>query len=433
MRGFRVAFVREPPDSSRRQCSSPVSSVFCLLSLHTVTCPRVSGHIKGLAMLHVASVALATILVPASAPIAPLAPQSQGATMPSTLTVPKVYVFPMIGQMGTDISNHLLDILKQDIRKQKPDIIVYMLKSADVDRIEYLGPNDDAREFGLPMMEEYRDMAKGLKEELSDIPQVMWVEDSVGFATLMALAWPDLYMKSTARMWGLALVAQLAQHPDEDVAAKFLAARQGIGNGILQLGGYQTVLGDAMMLRERTLSVRFKGREVEWLPNTSGTWIVDGTDERTANFDATLAEDVLLSDGIADSLDDLMFLLGYREFTEIDSGVKLGKQYTEDWRKALERVGEWLEDSENIDEDGTTGLGKRRALFEKVLAAFKQYPAVEARYRMLGLTQIAVQIEIDNLRKEIQRLRDAERGSRGGRGGSGGGGGLGGAGGPGRR
>ena len=83
--------------------------------------------------------------------------------MPSTLTVPKVYVFPMIGQMGTDISNHLLDILKQDIRKQKPDIIVYMLKSADVDRIEYLGPNDDAREFGLPMMEEYRDMAKGLK------------------------------------------------------------------------------------------------------------------------------------------------------------------------------------------------------------------------------------------------------------------------------
>jgi hypothetical protein len=42
------------------------------------------------------------------------------------------------------------------------------------------------------------------------------------------------------------------------------------------------------------------------------------------------------------------------------------------------------------------------------------------------VNQTAVQIQIDNLRKEIQRLRDAERGNRGGNNGGGRPGGMGG-------
>ncbi len=383
-------------------------------------------------MINVASIALASIVASAPAPFvpSPLAPQSKGAALPSTVGAPKVYVFPMHGQMGTDVSKALVEIMKEDIRKQKPDIIIYHLKSADIDRIEYLGENDDRSEFGIPDVEGYRDLAKDLHESLADIPQVMWVEDSVGIATLMALAWSELYMKSDARLWGLSILPMLAQHPDEDVAAKFLAAVKGYGNGVLQMGGYPEVLGDAMMLRERRLSVRFKGREVEWLPDTSGTWIVDNSEDRAARFDATIAEEVLLSDGTADSIDDLMFLLGYREYTELESGKKLAKQYTEDWRKALERVQEWMQeyqDAEEGAESAITALGKQRSILEKVLATLKQYPAVEARVGRMGVNQTAIQIQIDNLRKDIQRLRDAERGNRGGN--SGGGRGPGGMGG----
>jgi hypothetical protein len=375
-------------------------------------------------MINVASIALASIVASAPAPLSPspLAPQSKGAALPSTVGAPKVYVFPMHGQMGTDVSKALVEIMKEDIRKQKPDIIIYHLKSADIDRIEYLGENDDRSEFGIPDVEGYRDLAKDLHESLADIPQVMWVEDSVGIATLMALAWSELYMKSDARLWGLSILPMLAQHPDEDVAAKFLAAVKGYGNGVLQMGGYPEVLGDAMMLRERRLSVRFKGREVEWLPDTSGTWIVDNSEDRAARFDATVAEEVLLSDGTADSIDDLMFLLGYREYTELESGKKLAKQYTEDWRKALERVQEWMQeyqDAEEGAESAITALGKQRSILEKVLATLKQYPAVEARVGRMGVNQTAIQIQIDNLRKDIQRLRDAERGNRGGNNGGG--------------
>jgi hypothetical protein len=323
----------------------------------------------------------------------------------------------------------------EDIRKQKPDIIVYHLKSADIDRNNYLR-NDDREEFGMPAIEEYRDIVKRLHEDLRDIPQIMWVEDSVGFASLVALGWPDLYMKSDARLWGLSRVASMAQGwEDADVKSKMETAWTGIGKGILQQGGYNLVLGDAMMFPDKQLSVRFKGREVEWLENTTGVWIVDGSGDATANFDATLAEDVLLSDGTADTLDDLMFLLGYREFAQVESGPKLAEQYVNDWRKAFERVQEWLTDLEQIEDPGTVGLGKRRAVLEKMLAALKQYPAIEARLGRRGINQTAIEIEIDNIKKDIQRIREAERGNRGNGGGGGGSGrpGLGGGGMGGRR
>ena len=69
-----------------------------------------------------------------------------------------------------------------------------------------------------------------------------------------------------------------------------------------------------------------------------------------------------------------------------------------------------------------------KGLLEKVVAAIKQYPAIEYRMRMEGMPgRMQLELLIDNLRKEIQRIKDAEKGNRGGGGSSSGGGrGLGG-------
>ncbi|RLS86761.1 MAG: hypothetical protein DWI10_10640 [Planctomycetota bacterium] len=372
----------------------------------------------------------ATLLCLAASPVAlaPLALAVDGAPLPSTLSAPKIYVFPMEGQMGTDISPQLVDIMIKDIKKQKPDILVMQLKSADIDRNDYL-KNDDPKEFGKPMIEEYRDMVRKIHEDLPEIPQIMWVEDSVGFSSLIALGWPNMYMKSDARLWGLQGVARLAGGwTDPDVAAKMLAAWTGIGKGIIQIGGYPLELGDAMIFPERLLSVKFDGRTVAWLNDTTGVWIVDGSNEGVVNFEATIAEDTLLSDGTADSLDDLMFLLGYREYTQTESGPKLAKQYVADWRKALERCEELAGEIESM-EPTVQGLTKAKGALEKILAAMKQYPAVQTR---LGNKQSDIEIMIDNIKKDIQRAKDAGKGN----GGSGGGGnsrGLGGGGMGGRR
>lgn len=374
-------------------------------------------HALPVAITSLASVGLLTVAASA---------QSLGgaAPMPSTLAAPKVYLFPMTGQMGTDISPQLVDIMVEDIKKQKPDILVMKLKSADIDRNDYL-KNDDPMEFGMPSVEEYRDMVKKIHEELPSLPQVMWVEDSVGFATLIALGWPNMYMTSDARLVGLARVAALAQGwQDPDVAAKMLAAWTGIGKGILQQGGYGLELGDAMIFPDQTLSVKFDGRKVLWMNDTSGVWIVDGSKDSTANFNATLAEDTGLADGLADTLDDLMFLLGYREYSEIESGPKLSKQYVEDWRRELERCEDWFKDSQDTD-GSVAGLGKRKSLYEKMIAAMKRFPAVEARAQRMGMPgRQQLELEIDNIKKDLQRIKEAERNNRGG-GGAGGAGGAG--------
>ena len=139
-----------------------------------------------------AAVVSTTLLGIAAAPV--LAPQAAEVPLPSTLNSPKVYVFPMEGQMGTDISESLFKILKEDVNKQQPDIIVFKLKSADVNTNDYL-KDDDANEFGiLGEITAYREMVKGLREEFRKLPQVMWISDAVGVSSLYALAWPRMYM-----------------------------------------------------------------------------------------------------------------------------------------------------------------------------------------------------------------------------------------------
>lgn len=373
-----------------------------------------------------------TLAVPGAA-----AAQS-GAPLPTGVATPSVYLVPLKGQMGTDINMQLIKMFIEDIKKTKPDIIVIDLFSIDEDQNFYLKGNDDPGERGMARLDEYRDMVKLFREDLRDIPQVMWVEDSVGFGSLVALAWSDLFIKSDGRLEGLARVSAMARGwQDPDVASKMMRAWVGTGNGFLQQGGYPLELGEAMMTPEETLSISFEGRKVNWLPNTSGMWIVDSSKDSVANFSATLAEESGLADGVADDLDDLMFLLGFREFNKLENGEKLGAGYVEDWRRALERCRDWLRDSAEV-EDGAAGLGKRKSLYEKIVAAMKQFPAVEVRMTADGgPRRLDLELEIENLRKEIQRQREAEKGGRGGSGsggGSGGGGrGLGGGGMGGRR
>lgn len=376
--------------------------------------------IARLALVSVPTLALAAQALAADAPL------------PTGLANPKVYVFPMNGQMGTDISEPIFKKLIDDAKKQKPDIIVIKLKSADIDRINHLR-NDDPSEFGLVnKMTDYRDMMKSVHDELSSVPQVMWVEDSVGVSGLAALAWDRMYMFSDARLGGLYQFKEMveAQWQDPDVRSKMVAAWTGIMKGLSQLGNNPDVLADALIFSERTLSVNFEGRGAKWVNDTSGSWVVDSSTELPLNLSAAIAEDILLSEGTADSMDDLMFLLGYREYTAIDSGEKLAKQFTDDWRKAMDNIFKWTEEAGET-EDSVAGLGKRKSLYEKVVAALKAYPFIESRRecQQNGISRVAIEGAIDDIKKELQRLRDAEKNGGGsGGGGAGGGRGLGGGG-----
>ncbi|MGA1709006.1 MAG: hypothetical protein ACO4CI_10000, partial [Phycisphaerales bacterium] len=94
------------------------------------------------------------------------------------------------------------------------------------------------------------------------------------------------------------------------------------------------------------LSATFEGRNVPWKLDTNGHWVVDSSEGDVTNLRAELAEDVGLCDGLAETLDDVAFLNGWREYELAESGQQIIEKYVEDWRRTYDRTKEWMQDAE---------------------------------------------------------------------------------------
>jgi hypothetical protein len=366
--------------------------------------------------------ALATALVGASVltqfAAAPMAPApSPDASFP-LVAKPKVYVVPMSGQIGTDVHVSIYKKIAEDIRKAKPDIILFHMDCYDIPKSLMLHDAEELKEErGMPDLDHIRDLVRLLREDLRDIPQAIWVEDAVGVSSIVALAWPNLYMSNKARFGAFSYLISMikASYSQEDVEAKMVAAYIGGIQGILEKGGYELALGNAIIQPEYVLSAHFEGRQVKFQNDLTGQWLIDNSKDRALYLRATLAEDVGISDGNADSIEDLMFLMGYREFEKIDSGEKMFKDYVEDWRRAMEKVKEYYNEAEELSGRDLKGAQQAKGLFEKALNLVERYPAVQSR---LGLDPVVLKIRIDQLQELITAAKKAER--EGGGGGSGG-------------
>lgn len=357
---------------------------------------------------------------------------------------PKVYTIPIKGQLGTDVNLAAYKAVFEDVQEKKPDLIVFIMDCADVNDVDYI-TDDDPEERGMYDRYDMRPLVLSFKEEFKNIPQVIWVQDAVGYSSVLPFAWRDMFLGSKARILGAHMFALNAQHPDFEVQRKFLAAAVAMAAGFMEAGGYDArVLGEAMLRPENKLSVTWEGRNLVWSPNENGTYVVDASDRAPASFNAKTAEDLMLSKGTVDDIDDLIFLLGYREWDRslVDGkqdGVRIMEDYTKRWRDAYEKSLEsWATYKREAnwaggDPDETVAhLGKARRSLQEILEAMQRYPAVEARWqsRRRGerLNQIDVESLLRELREQIVAAENAKKNRRGGAGGRGGMGGSGGRG-----
>lgn len=379
-----------------------------------------------------ATVSVASLLATAAAPRPVDAERKdggvKGAPLPSSLAKPKVYVFPMKGQMGTDISPNLVKVMSDDIKKANPDLIVFQLNAADIDTVKYMNLENPYEAGLMPEIQTYLEMLRELRSgELGRIPQVMWIEDALGISSCFSIGWPEMYMKSGARVGGLFAFRQMIEKnfegADADVQGKMREAWTGKMQACGVIGGYPSELYDAMIFEENKLSAKFEGRETKWLGDDSGQFILDGSDKIPVVFDAQKAEDFMFSDGTADSLEDLMFLLGYREFENVGKGPQVAQQFTDDWRRAMDKVLDNMAEAEQV-EGTVAGLGKAKRLYEDCITLMKRYPFMEKRRDMqeAGVNVTQFLVIVDQLKKDIQRAKEAERNGGQSGGGSGGGG-----------
>lgn len=358
---------------------------------------------------------------------------------------PSVYVIPMEGYMGVDIHPLVYDKVLKDLKEKKPDLVVFRLNSSDgrmnekyMDAVNEAMKDDkiDPRRLASGITD-YRDLAAKLHNELDGYPTVMYVEDSRGISCVYALAWPYMFMSPESRIAGLDIVASLGGGNDADIKAKMFSAWTGIAKGILELGGRPQELSDALVRPDRKLSADIDGRSTKWRADTAGSWyVIDQSDEVSARFSSKIAEDTGLTDGVAADMADLMYLLGYPEYSLVDSGEKIFRDYNGAWRKRYAETKKMMEEFQQ-EMEGPQDLGKRKAILEKMQALFKQYPPLARMWEWTrGLTDQQLKLLIEQLQEQIRSYQKQKQsggsGSGGGRSGGGGGRGPAGPMGPGR-
>jgi hypothetical protein len=295
---------------------------------------------------------------------------------------------------------------------------------------------DPALERSMLEFEDYRELVHLFRDELRDVPQVVWIHDSDGISATVSMAWPQMYMSPKARFGGMITVLEQSnadKWADTDVRAKMMAAWLGMAKSFLEKGGYSLELADAMLQKEKMLSGSWKGRKIEWSLDKDGEYLVDDNEKRTVDFVAKTAEDLCISQGTAEDLDDLALLLGYREYRVIDgrqNDLTLG--YVEDWRRAFAKCRKNLQDYQKHMEwasgnDAVKYLGKAKSNLEDVLQAMNTYKAIEIRIGTdFGLDKVTITTWIEQLKEQLRALQ--RRGNGGGGAGTGGGGRAGGGG-----
>ena len=340
--------------------------------------------------------------------------------------VPSFYMIPMKGQMGTDITASIYKELVADIREVDPDVIIIVMNSADyADTFATAIGEAEPGEISRPEFDDYKEIVNVFHDDLEEYRQVVWVQDAVGIASTIALSWEELYMTPNARLGGMSMVIELTgadKWSDDDIRAKMMAAWMGSAKSLLEYGGYAYELADAMMWAPNKLSASFKGREVVWTLDEYGEFVIDNDDEHTANFRANAAENLLISDGTADTLDDLALLLGFREYRVIDAYAKeVVDGYREGWRTAFKNTVTWWKDYQQYmgwagGEDALRYLSKAKRSIERIIKAMDRYPPVELRWKEeRGTTKFQLEMLIEELKLRIRALR--QRGARGGGGG----------------
>lgn len=351
-----------------------------------------------------------------------------------------IYVISMKGQIGTDITERIYEKIIEDVKKQHPDVLVLSLDSSNLrnefqegsdDIIEGDSSHRDREQQNLWDSENIRAVRTMFYDELpGDIRQVMWVRDAVGSSAIYALAWDEMYMHPDAMLGGMDgyVMRYRDAAGDDNVRAKFGDAAFGWIRGITQYGNdpenpnsTRVKLIEALSKPEMLLSVSFKGRMPVWRNDLRGDVSIDSSDEITFTIPAHICDDVCLSDGIAETMDDLTILLGERNYRILEGPAdEIIVEHHEGWTRAWGKAKDSWKDYKKWL--GRASGPSRLANIGKAEKALKRLRGLTLKWPEIGTLSGGRfnKTDIEILLEELDRMR---RGGRGGSGSQGGGGG----------
>jgi hypothetical protein len=337
---------------------------------------------------------------------------------------PRVYHFTLEGDFGRDITSSPLSRAFEQAVSASPDVIIIEMDARS--RGGFDGLFGARIEQMTPMIE--RAMADGQRV-------VFWIDEAIGGAAFLPFVSPEIYFKDDGRLGGVGTLQDF-DIGNKRVNEKQISLRLGHAEGLAITGGYAPELIRAMARMDYWLAYRIRGGQIEFLQrepsqqDISDGWIllsddgkgtnkdkmedvVRGRGNDVLNLNAETAVQLQVSDGTADTLDDLVFLLGYgREYVELGEESQKGlKDWSERIDRAEETLGRLMQDIQAAggtgvrpgrDNDPRRAIGEQIRRYEQARSILGQYEEV---FDPTGAQRSQIDVAIAELRLVLQRIR----------------------------
>jgi len=351
----------------------------------------------------------ATPGAPNAAPAQPVKSDSPSRDVKKT----NIYVIEMSGEFGVDVTQTPIRAAVKDALKNQADVIICVLDSKP------------AGDNGTPASAEERFDEIFRSEVMTpifveEIPRdwkpkprvVFWVKNAVGGSAMLPFVCPEVFMSKDAIWGGIGyLTTQFDGVGNAVVQHKQYSLRLGHAQGWAITGGYNPNLINAMAAASYVMSYKITGDKVEFferMPDPLKGEVLLTDDGEGANRDSIkdtledkgndcltltpkVARDIRVSKGTVETIDELIFELGYERTGSMVAGRS--KSIMEGWKKELieakkgikRAIDEYLEVRVEAPGDyqaRTKARGIRKSRIERILSILDKYEeGISQRWR----------------------------------------------------
>lgn len=286
----------------------------------------------------------------------PLEPKNEAAAdLGANAGANKVYYFELEGGLGREMAVTPLREVVEDVKSLQPD---YLIIKVDMD---FKIQNNDVKDYAN-FFDQFHTMRQMVPVLTDDIARdyswkkkpklVFWVRKAMGGVAFLPFVSDTIYYTSDARQGGVGGLDHLFDGVgDEVVRQKQYSLRQGRAEGMANRGGHDPRIIKAMTWAEYTLSYSLVGGKPVFYESSEGDHLLtdDGVDDRADSMEdvvrgrgndvlqlnAELAYRLGISDGTADSLDEVLNQLGIARDSELVENR--AKRILEDWAEGVDK------------------------------------------------------------------------------------------------
>ncbi len=296
----------------------------------------------------------------------------------------------MVGPfMNADAFKYAVDLIPKD---QKPDIVIMRINSG-----------------GGALLEVPKLMDLIQKDLKPNYRVVAWIESAISAAAMTALNCEEIYFMKRGNLGG---AVAFSTQGGKATAAKDASLEEilKMGEQIAKNGKYDPLVIRAMQ-EFMPLSANIDGDgRVTWQADDKGQFLVNRSD-RILTLNAEDAIKFKISKGTADSLPELMTLLGVQEYVEVGAPAdKHMVEFRENVQKAQVEIGELQQrlnfiigNAEGLqnEKDRNREFGKAKALVDQMKSWVRRAPSLEV-YQGLDEDQFR------RIYEQIERMRQGK-------------------------